>query len=167
MGEGAGFAGISWPLPIEMKPTDRISQLPKVPLIYIGSLLCALTMAVGQSNEAVVAPAPPFEDNNTTVTGNLAGICAVVRKEPDSDNVLIAEVLPEQAADKASLRANDRIVEIEGQSIKGLDLKDVVALLRGQPGTQVKLSVIREEVAEPMDFTVTRELVRLKEVPSN
>lgn len=150
-----------------MKPSDVISQLTKVSLVCAGSLLCALTIAMGQSHEAVVPPVPAAEDGNAAVIGNLAGICAVVRKEPDSDNVLIVEVLPEQAADKAGLRANDRIVEIEGQSIKGLDLKDVVAQLRGQPGTQVQLSVIREEVAEPMDFTVTRELVRLKEVPSN
>lgn len=137
----------------------------KIAPFCLGLILIALTMTTGQSNEP--APVPSADDVTTTVVGNLAGICAVVRKEPESANVLIVEVLPEGAADKAGLRARDRIVQVDGKSIEGVDLKEVVSQLRGQPGSQVKLSILRDEVSEPMEFTVTRELVRLKEVPSN
>ncbi len=62
-----------------------------------------------------------------------------------------------------SILAGDRIIRIEGKSTKGLTTEDAVAKLRGEPGTQVSITIEREGVAEPMDFTITRALI---EIPS-
>jgi len=97
---------------------------------------------------------------------NLAGISAVVRKEKDTDKIMIAYVLPEGAAEKAGLLAKDYIIKIDDKQLDGLDIQAVVAMLRGDPGTKVKITISRAGQSIPTDFTVTRELVRLTEVPS-
>jgi len=75
------------------------------------------------------------------------------------------EVIPDGAAAKAGLLAMDHIEKIDGKTLEGMDLPAMVTLLRGDPGTQVQLSIARDEQPAPFDVIDTRELVRLKEVP--
>ena len=119
-----------------------------------------------QYSEAVIIPSPEAGNTPTSAILNLAGISAVVRKEKETDKVLIVQVLPEGAAEKAGLLAKDEIVKIDDKQIDGLDIQAVVAMLRGNPGTRVKVTITRAALSDPADVTVTRELVRLKEVLS-
>jgi C-terminal processing protease CtpA/Prc len=127
---------------------------------------CAVSFAQTEWNkEIVIDPATPGGTPQMGIL-NLAGICAVVRKDKETNKVLITQVLPEGAAEKAGLLQNDEIVFIDKQTIEGVDLENVVSFLRGDPGTQVTVSVMRKGFSTPKDFIVTREPVRLKEVPS-
>ncbi len=128
------------------------------------SLIFSLTAAPAQYNETIVIPPSQPGGKPTIAIQNMAGICAVVRKEKDTGKIVITGVLPDGAAAKAGLLTKDQIDKIDGQSVEGMDLIPVVALLRGDPGTQVKLTITRAGQAAPFDITVTRELVRLKEV---
>lgn len=136
----------------------------KKPLLGFLSLIFSLTAASAQYNETTVIPSSQPGGKPTTVIQNMAGICAVARKDKDTGKVIIMEVLPDGAAAKAGLLIKDQIDKVDGQSLEGMDLIPIVALLRGDPGTQVKLTITREGQAAPFDVTVTRELVRLKEV---
>lgn len=129
--------------------------------------VCATVLAQTEWNkEVVIDPATPSETPQIC-TLNPAGICAVVRKDKETNRILITQVLPEGAAEKAGLLPQDQIVTIDTKTIEGMELKKVVALLRGNPGTQVTVSVMREGFSSPKEFIVTREPVRLKEVQSN
>ena len=66
---------------------------------------------------------------------------------------------------RAGIMAGDRIVEIEGKSSWGMKLRDAVKKLRGEPGTKVTIKVKREGVDEPIEFTITREIIHIKTVP--
>lgn len=68
-------------------------------------------------------------------------------------------------AARAGVRAGDRIVEIEGKSTKGFTTEDAVKLLRGEPGTKVRIAVFRPGVAEPINFELTRAIINIKAVP--
>lgn len=68
----------------------------------------------------------------------------------------IVTVMPETPAAKAGLRPRDRIVAIEGQSIVGAELRDVVAKLRGPRGSSVKLTINRPDRATDAVVSVTR-----------
>ena len=127
-------------------------------------LFAALIATNAQYNQTSVIPSKEAGGIPTTVVNNLAGISAIVMQEKDTDKILIVQVLPEGAAEKAGLLAKDYIVKIDDKQIGGMDIQSVVAMLRGDPGTKVKITVAREEFLGPNDFTVTRELVRLKEV---
>ncbi len=68
-------------------------------------------------------------------------------------------------AARAGIRAGDRIVEIEGKSTQGFTTEDAVKLLRGEPGTKVKISIARPGVRDLIPFELTRAIINIKAVP--
>ena len=60
--------------------------------------------------------------------------------------------------------SGDRIVKIEGLSTKDMQLTDAVKRMRGKPGSKVTISVVREGWAEPKDFPIVREQIRVQSV---
>jgi carboxyl-terminal processing protease len=67
-------------------------------------------------------------------------------------------------AHRAGLAPGDRIVKIDGIVTKDMQLADAVKRMRGKPGTKVTISVMREGWAEPRDFEITREQIRVQSV---
>jgi carboxyl-terminal processing protease len=68
------------------------------------------------------------------------------------------------SAYRQGVRTGDVLTEVAGQSTASLSLDDVEALLRGQPGTTVRIAVRREGRPSPLTFTLTRERVELPDV---
>jgi carboxyl-terminal processing protease len=67
-------------------------------------------------------------------------------------------------ADKAGIQAGDKIAKIEGQATKDMTLMDAVRKLRGPRGSKVTISILREGAAQPVDVTLTREVIEVKSV---
>ena len=67
---------------------------------------------------------------------------------------------------REGVKAGDQIIEIEGKSTKKLNLQDAVRNLRGRPGTKVTITVFRKGEEQPLKFTITREVIRIKSVRS-
>lgn len=65
---------------------------------------------------------------------------------------------------KQGVRAGDIIIRLEGQPAENLTLRDMRLLMQGEPGTAVELVVEREGESEPLQFLLTREEVKLKNV---
>ena len=65
---------------------------------------------------------------------------------------------------KAGIKAGDRIVKIEGELTKDITLGDAVKKLRGKPGTDVNVTVLREDEFKILDFKVTREIIHIQDV---
>jgi carboxyl-terminal processing protease len=102
------------------------------------------------------------EDFRFQMTGQYGGIGAQVGQR--GDFVMILEPYENFAAHKADLRAGDIIIEIEGKSTKGKTTSDVSKLLKGQPGSKVKIKITREGAGE-LEKEVVREEVKVKNVP--
>lgn len=102
------------------------------------------------------------EDFRFQMTGQYGGIGSMVGARDGL--IVITDPYEGYPAQKADLRAGDIILEIEGKSTKNKTTSDVSKLLKGQPGTQVKLLIKREGEGE---FTkvLTREEIQLKNVP--
>jgi len=66
---------------------------------------------------------------------------------------------------KVGLKAGDKIVKVEGKSTEGWSISDAMKQLRGIPGTKVKISCQREGLSELLDFTITRDTIKIKAVP--
>jgi carboxyl-terminal processing protease len=75
---------------------------------------------------------------------------------------VIAPMVGTPAA-RLGLMAGDRITRIEGKSTKGITTEEAVSKLRGEPGTDVSITIEREGVPGAMDFTITRAII---EIPS-
>jgi len=65
---------------------------------------------------------------------------------------------------KAGVKAGDLIVKIEDEITRGITVNEAIKKLRGEPGTKVTFTVIREENDKMMDFTITRAIIKLKSV---
>ena len=63
------------------------------------------------------------------------------------------------------MQAGDMIVKIEGESTRGITTQEAVKKLRGEKGTQVTITVEREGAMEPIDYTITRDIIEIKSVP--
>jgi carboxyl-terminal processing protease len=65
---------------------------------------------------------------------------------------------------KAGLSAGDRIIKINDESTKDMGLHEAVSKMRGPKGTTVKITILREGWKEPKDFTITRDIIKVKSV---
>jgi carboxyl-terminal processing protease len=59
-------------------------------------------------------------------------------------------------AERSGMKAGDRIIEIDGKTAKGWEVGETTRALRGEPGSQVKVTVERVGVAEPITHSLTR-----------
>lgn len=63
------------------------------------------------------------------------------------------------------IRSGDRIVQIEGESTRGITVDGAIDKLRGEPGTKVDITIAREGVEDFLDYTVTRDIIKIDSVP--
>jgi carboxyl-terminal processing protease len=67
---------------------------------------------------------------------------------------------------KAGIQAGDRIIKIDGKPTADMTLPEAVRSIRGERGTKVNLTIMREPGDKPLEFTVTRELIPIRSVRS-
>lgn len=96
-------------------------------------------------------------------TGKYGGIGALIRKK--DDYVLIAEPYEGFPAFKAGLMAGDKIIKVGDMDAKGKNTEDISKVLKGQPGTSVKIVVERLGEQNPLQKELTREEITIKSVP--
>jgi carboxyl-terminal processing protease len=106
-------------------------------------------------------PENRVEDFRIQTTGQYGGIGATIRKI--GEYTVIVQPYKGFAADKAGLRAGDLLLEVDGKSLKGLDTEEVTNLLKGSPGSAIKLQFRRSGETRTVDLV--REEVQLKSVP--
>lgn len=63
------------------------------------------------------------------------------------------------------IQSGDRIIAIEGESTRGITTDQAILKLRGDPGTKVNITIYREGIDENLDYTVTRDIIRIDSVP--
>lgn len=72
--------------------------------------------------------------------------------------------LDDTPAWRAGIKAGDRIVKIENELTRDLTLNDAVKKLRGKPGSEVKITVLRDGADKLIDFTIVREIIQIQDV---
>lgn len=106
-------------------------------------------------------PEEMVEDYKIQTTGNYGGIGASIRKH--GEDLILTTPYQGFAADKAGLKAGDRIISIDGKSVSGKSTEDVSKILKGAPGTHVLLVVERN--GETLTRDIERDEVEMKSVP--
>jgi carboxyl-terminal processing protease len=69
-------------------------------------------------------------------------------------------------ADEAGIQAGDTIVRVDGEPVKGMSLQEAVERMRGEPGSEITLSVVREGNNQPFDVTIERAIIEIDSVDS-
>jgi carboxyl-terminal processing protease len=94
-------------------------------------------------------------------TGKYGGIGSLVRNS--GDYVVISEVYKGFPADKAGIKPGDLLKKVDGTSLKGLPTDKVSEKLKGNPGTEIKITIDRNGIET--DFSLKREKIVMPSVP--
>lgn len=100
-------------------------------------------------------------DMEETTTGSFGGVGLYILE--GEKGVEVARPIPGTPAYKAGINAGDIIISIEGETTVDLGIDDVVGRLKGEPGTPVKLTILRGE-STVFDVTVVRAMIELPTV---
>lgn len=103
--------------------------------------------------------AQKFEES---IEGSFSGIGAEVSLE--NGKVMVVSPIKGSPADKSGIQAKDVILSVNGESLAGLDLNAAVAKIRGPKGSKAVLKIQRAGSAEPLEFAITRDDVKLETV---
>ncbi|MGE0615736.1 MAG: S41 family peptidase, partial [Bacteriovoracia bacterium] len=107
-------------------------------------------------------PPEVFKDMKIDTSGQFGGLGIEIGMR---DNVLtIVAPIEDTPAWKAGLMPGDRIVKINGDSTKGMNLVEAVAKMRGKKGSDVLITVYRKGFDVPKEFRVTRAVIKLQSV---
>ena len=101
--------------------------------------------------------APEAARDNRAAREGFGGIG--IRLDVENDTIFVQSVLPGTPAEKAGMKAKDRLLRIAGKPVRGMDMKDVVTLTRGKVGSSVAVEVERDGVSQPIKFDIKRALI--------
>ena len=80
------------------------------------------------------------------------------------DQLVIIAPIPDSPADKAGIRAGDKILEIDDEPTLEMSLAEAVLLVRGSKGTPVRLLILHEGETEPVEIEIVRAEIELSSV---
>lgn len=105
-----------------------------------------------------------FQSLRESTEGEFGGIGIEVGLE--EGRLTIITPIDDTPASRAGLQARDVILEIDGNPTERLSLQESVTLMRGEPGSQIRLQILRSGQEAPLDITLTREIIRTESVRS-
>ena len=103
-----------------------------------------------------------YKELQEGTTGQFGGLGIEVGME--NGFVKVVSPIDDTPAQKAGIKSGDLIVRLDDKPVKGMTLSDAVKTMRGEPGTEIVLTVIREGAETPLKFALTRDIIRVKSV---
>ena len=103
-----------------------------------------------------------YEDLRTQTDGEYGGLGLTVTLEDDAVKVIAPTA--DTPADKAGIKSGDYITHLDGKLIYGCTLDDAVEEMRGEPGSDITLTIFRPGRDKPFDVTLTRAIIDLQPV---
>ena len=103
-----------------------------------------------------------FEDLMVQTEGKFGGLGIQISIREKILTVMTP--MPGTPAERIGLQSGDQIIKINGKSTAGITVDEAVNKLRGEPGTNVTITV-RRAGEKDLDYTITREIIKIKSVP--
>jgi len=105
-----------------------------------------------------------YKEMKTETEGQFGGLGIRIAMR---DNILtVITPLPGTPAYRAGILPEDKIIKIEDESTEGITMDEALKKLRGQPGTKVNITIARQGSAEPINFTITRDIIKIETIYS-
>lgn len=109
-------------------------------------------------------PKEEMQEFTEETNAEYVGIGVYVANNTENNTILVAGVMKGSPALEAGMQAGDIIAKVDGVSYTGEQLSDATKVLKGQEGTAVKVTIIREE--KEIELTVTRKKIIVEHVAS-
>jgi carboxyl-terminal processing protease len=110
-----------------------------------------------------------FRNMQIDTSGELTGVGIQITQDEETDEIQVISPIPDTPASEAGIRTKDVIIAIDGESTEGMDLNDAVNKIRGPVGSEVVLTIRRQERGEPqeIEFSITRSRIEIHPVRYN
>ncbi len=105
-----------------------------------------------------------FKELQVGTSGEFGGLGIEVGMEDGFVKVIAP--IDHTPAERAGIKAGDLIIRLDDTPVKGLTLNDAVKIMRGKPGTVLRLTVVREGVDQPLKIDIKRDIIKVKSVKS-
>ncbi len=105
-----------------------------------------------------------YDEVKISSSGQYSGVGIEVSME--DEEVVVVSPLEGSPAAQVGIRSGDIIATIDGVPVNTTSLADTIGRMRGKEGTTVKIGILREGSAEPLQFTLKRSRVELRSVKS-
>ncbi len=103
-----------------------------------------------------------FEELQVGTTGEFGGLGIEVGMEDGFVKVIAP--IDDTPAQRAGIAAGDLIIRLDDTPVKGLTLREAVDIMRGKPGTDITLTIVREGLDAPFKVTITRAIIKVTSV---
>lgn len=107
-----------------------------------------------------------YEDLMINTTANYYGIGAALQQDKNTMQVTITKVYDGSGAQAAGLQEGDEIIQVDDVVASSMELADLVTNIRGEEGTTVHITILREEETEYREFDVKRGEINIPTVES-
>jgi carboxyl-terminal processing protease len=105
-----------------------------------------------------------YKELKVGTTGQFGGLGIEVTME--NGYVKVVSPIDDTPAQRAGLKAGDLIIRLDEKPVKGMTLTDAVKIMRGKPGSDITLTIVREGEGTPLKFTITRDIIKVQSVKS-
>lgn len=105
-----------------------------------------------------------FKELQVGTSGQFGGLGIEVGMEDGFVKVIAP--IDDTPAERAGVEAGDLIIRLDDTPVKGLTLNDAVKIMRGKPGTVLRLTVVRDGVDQPLKIDIKRAIIKVKSVKS-
>ncbi len=119
-------------------------------------------MLAGLDPHSSYLDAEAFKDLRVGTEGEFGGLGIEVTMEDGF--VKVVSPIEDTPAAKAGLKTGDLIIRLDEKAVKGMSLNDAVKMMRGKPGSDITLTVVREGNPKPLKFTLTRSVIKIQSV---
>lgn len=103
-----------------------------------------------------------FKELEESTTGEFGGLGIEVGMEDGFIKVI--SPIDDTPASKAGIQTGDLIIKLDDITVKGSTLMQSVEKMRGKAGTPIKLTIVREGQTKPIEFTLTRAVIKVQSV---
>ena len=119
-------------------------------------------MLSGIDPHSTYLAADDYDQLQESTTGEFGGLGIEVGIEDGF--IKIIAPMDGSPADRAGVQAGDLIIKLDDTPARKITLGDTVDLMRGEPGSDVVLTILREGVSDPFEISVTREIIQARSV---
>ena len=105
-----------------------------------------------------------YNELKVGTTGQFGGLGIEVGME--NGFVKVIAPIDDTPASIAGIKAGDLIIRLDEKPVKGMSLNDAVKLMRGEPGSDILLTIVREGLEQPLKIKITRDIIKIKSIKS-
>jgi carboxyl-terminal processing protease len=119
-------------------------------------------MLSGLDPHSAYLDAEQFTELQVGTTGQFGGLGIEVGME--NGFVKVIAPIDDTPAERAGVQAGDLIIRLDETPVKGMTLNEAVKVMRGKPGSDIELTIVREGLDKPLNITITRDIIKVKSV---